>query len=86
MLGLSVGKLLLLLLLVAIVWFGFRYVSRVDAIRRALREELQRRQRPQQRESIKAEDLVKCAQCGAYVAARTATSCDRAQCPWGQAR
>jgi len=82
MLGFSFGKLLLLLLLVAAVWFGFRHVSRVEAVRRALREELQRRQRPQKAQPIEAEDLVKCAPCGAYVAARGATNCGRADCPW----
>jgi len=84
MLGLSLGKLLLFGLLVAVVWFGFRYMSRVDAIRRTLREELKRRQRPQKPVSVEAEDLVKCAPCGAYVSARSATSCGRADCPWGR--
>lgn len=84
MFGLSLGKFLLLVLLVVIVWYGFKYVSRVEAIRRALREELQRRQGAQRRPTIPAEDLVKCAQCSAYVAARSATSCGRPDCPWGR--
>ncbi|MGO8917739.1 MAG: hypothetical protein ACLQJR_17690 [Stellaceae bacterium] len=76
-------KLLLLVLMIAVVWFGFRYVSRVDAIRRHVREEMKRRQRPRGPVSIEAEDLVKCTQCGAYVAARSASSCGRKDCPWG---
>ncbi len=86
MFGLSLGKSLLLVLLVVIVWYGFKYVARVEAIRRALREELRRRQggAAPRRPTIPAEDLVKCAQCGAYVAARGATSCGRADCPWGR--
>lgn len=83
MFGLSLPKFLLLALIIAVVWFGFRYVSRVDAIRRAVREEVKRRQRPRGPASIEAEDLVKCAQCGAYVAARGASSCGRKDCPWG---
>ncbi|HXZ00382.1 MAG TPA: hypothetical protein VEI03_10305 [Stellaceae bacterium] len=71
------------LLLAAVVWFGFRYVNRVDAIRRAVREEVKRRQQQGRKPaSIEAEDLVKCAQCGAYVAAHGASSCGRADCPW----
>src|SRR5579883_2698448 len=62
MLGLSLGKFLLLVALVALVWFGFRYVNRVETIRRALREELKRRQKPPPSTRIDAEDLVKCAQ------------------------
>ena len=83
MFALSLGKFLLLAVLVGVVWIGFRYKSRVDEIRRAVREELQRRQAaPQRRPPIEAEDLVKCARCGAYVAAHGAKSCGRADCPW----
>jgi hypothetical protein len=85
MIGFSLPKLLLFALLVAIVWFGVRYVNRVEEIRRAVREELKRRQPPRrQAQSIEAEDLVKCGQCGAYVAARSASSCGRPDCPWGR--
>jgi hypothetical protein len=84
MFGFSMPKFLLFALVIAIVWFGFRYVSRVDAIRRQLREEMKRRQRPQGPVRIEAEDLVKCAQCGAYVAARSGASCGRTDCPWGR--
>jgi hypothetical protein len=79
-------KLLLLLLVIAVVWFGFRYIGRVEAIRQALRKELARRQRPQKAPRVEAEDLVSCSACGAYVAARDAGHCGRADCPWGRAR
>ncbi len=85
--GFSPGKLLVFVLLFAVVWIGFRYTSRVEAIRRTLREELKRRQeaqKPQKPRGIKAEDLVKCARCDAYVSAHGATSCGRADCPWGR--
>ena len=78
----SPAKLLLLILIVAVVWTGFRYVNRIDQIRRSLREELKRRQQGQKPSALPAEDLVKCAQCGAYVSARSATSCGRADCPY----
>ncbi len=85
MLGFSLPKFLLLVLLAAVVWFGFRYANRIDAIRRAVREEVKRHgQHGRKQASIEAEDLVKCAQCGAYVAAQGASSCGRADCPWGR--
>jgi hypothetical protein len=82
MLGFSFNKLALLLLLGGVVWIGFRYMSRLETMRRALREELRRRQAPKQPMSVKAEDLIQCAPCAAYVAARGARSCGRADCPW----
>lgn len=85
MLGLSLGKILLLAALVAVVWYGFKYMSRVEAVRRALQEELRRRQGASSKPaSIEAEDLAKCAPCGSYVSARGATSCGRPDCPWGR--
>ena len=81
MFGLSFNKFLFLAAIVAIVWFGVKYLQRVQAIRRAFRDELRRRQ-GQKTASIAAEDLVKCAACGAYVAARGTGSCGRQDCPW----
>ena len=84
MLGLSVGKLLFLAIVIAVVWYGFKYAARVEAIKRSVREEVARRHaasgaRPPARS---VEDLVKCAQCGAFVAAVGAGNCGKPQCPW----
>lgn len=84
MLGLSVGKFLLLALIVYAVWTGFKFVSRVEAVRRAMHDELRRRQKAQRPRALEAEDLTKCGTCGAYVAARSAGNCGRADCPWGR--
>lgn len=85
MIGFSLPKLLLFLLLFAFVWFGFRYVNRVEQIRRTVRDEVKRRRQAGRKPaSIEAEDLVKCGRCGAYVAARSAASCGRTDCPWGR--
>jgi ribosomal protein L32 len=82
---LSPLKLLVLLLLVGVVWTAIRFTNRVDQIRRGVREEVKRRrQQAQKPRSLQAEDLVKCAACGAYVAAHGASSCGRADCPWGR--
>jgi uncharacterized protein len=86
MFGLSLGKLLLLAIVVGIVWYGFKYSARVNAIRRGVREEVARRQAASAprtpRRSV--EDLVKCPQCGAFVAANGATNCGKPGCPWGK--
>ncbi len=86
MLGLSLGKLLLLAILIAIVWYGFKYAARIEAVKQSVRAEaLRRRQgggdmRPPPRP---VEDLVKCRQCGSYVAAQGAANCGKPGCPWG---
>ena len=87
MLGLSLGKLLVLAALILIAWYGLKYVQRVDDVRRAVRRETGARRagaHPARGTTLAAEDLAPCERCGAYVAARGAASCGRADCPWGR--
>lgn len=85
MFGLSVTKLLLLAILILIVWYGFKYAARVEAVKKAVRAEALRRgvggdmRRPKR----PVEDLIKCQRCGAFVAGRGAANCGKPQCPWG---
>ena len=84
MLGLSIGKLLVLVVLIGVVWYGFKYAARIEAIRRDVRADVARRQAARRGGSARpVEDLVKCAQCGAFVAAEGAKKCGKPNCPWG---
>jgi len=74
-------KLLTLVLLVAVVWFGFKFVARVNANAAAKRNEIKEgaglpRPRPN------AEEMVRCPSCNVYVSATKATSCGRPDCPY----
>jgi uncharacterized protein len=87
MFGLGFTKLLVLAILILIVWYGFKYTARIEAVKQSLRAEaLRRRQggggdvRPAARP---VEDLVKCQRCGSFVAAQGAANCGKPQCPWG---
>ena len=85
MFGLSVTKLLLLAILILIVWYGFKYAARVEAVKHALRADAQRRRGGGNMRAPKppVEDLIKCQRCGAFVAAQGAANCGKPQCPWG---
>jgi uncharacterized protein len=93
MLGLSFNKLLLLAILILIVWYGFKYAARIEAVKQSLRAEaLRRRQagggvgamRADMRSAARpVEDLVKCARCGSFVAAVGTANCGKPHCPWG---
>lgn len=77
MLGLSLQKLLVLALIVAAIWYGFKWLSRLDRERKA-------RLREGGRDGAEgdppgAADLVQCALCEAYVPA------DLGRCPEGRA-
>lgn len=95
MFGLSFGKLLLLAILILIVWYGFKYAARIEAVKQSLRAEALRRgqagggggggdMRGDRAPAARpVEDLVKCPRCGSFVAAVGAANCGKPGCPWG---
>jgi type II secretory pathway pseudopilin PulG len=88
MLGLSVGKFLLLALLCFVVWTFFRYRARIQAVRQAFAEmqrQAQRAARGGNAPPSPPVSLQQCAVCGSYVAA-DASSCGRNDCPRGRPR
>lgn len=66
-------KLVLLILVIVGVWYGYRWLNRAA-------RELPRRRSAPRRPAIHAEDLTACGVCGAYVAAG-APGCGRPNCP-----
>ena len=85
MLGLSVGKFLLLVFLGLVVWTVLRYRRRIRAVREAFAQ-MQRQAEQAARSRAPAStpvNLKQCAVCGAYVAA-DARSCGRGDCPQGR--
>ncbi|MFT5439153.1 MAG: hypothetical protein ACI9MJ_001014 [Alphaproteobacteria bacterium] len=80
MLGFSIGKLLVLAAIIAIVWYGFKIVGRRNQIsaEKAARKSIDDRERERQ----DAQDMDKCAKCGTFVPAIAAKHCGRADCPY----
>jgi len=80
-------KLLLLAFILIAVWYGVRFVTRIGQLHHALRRAMQQAAVNAQRsggprQAVIAEDLVKCRVCGAFVPAKSATRCARADCPY----
>jgi len=88
MFGFGFSKLVLLAVVILVIWFGFKYMGRVEEVRRTLKRARDAAERAQARAAarsapkIVAEDMVKCRSCDAYVAARGAARCGRSDCPW----
>ena len=90
MFGFSLTKILFTIVAVLVVWYGYRWVGRIQARRQAELEEHMRRETRQTSKrgrggsgtTAKAEDLIPCETCGSYVPARGARSCGRADCPY----
>jgi uncharacterized protein len=76
MFGFGLGKLVVLALIVAAVWYGFKFVGRLDRQRkRKLKED-----RKEAADSI--DEMEKCPVCGTYVVAGSAADCGRPGCPY----
>ncbi|HSK41749.1 MAG TPA: hypothetical protein VK943_18430 [Arenibaculum sp.] len=83
----SLPKLIILALLLAAVWYGFRWVSRVNHLRAEQAAERSRLRKaaggaPAAGTAV-AEDMEKCPSCGVYVSPRSAAACGRPGCPYG---
>jgi len=86
MLGFSIQKLLILAAIIAAVWYGFKYIGRLDESRKAdakLREAQKTSNDKKERRSVEeTEDMVQCPVCSAYVSAQAPGNCGRADCPY----
>ncbi len=85
----SLQKLLVLAAVIAAVWYGFKFIGRLQDARAAeaklraggARRPKARWRRSKQPAAPEAEDMVKCPVCQAYVPARGASRCERPGCP-----
>jgi hypothetical protein len=99
MFGFSIQKLLVLAAVIGAVWYGFKFVGRLQQARDSeakagggakrgnLGDQLRdwvggRKGGGESGGGGESEDMVECPKCGAYVAARGASSCGRADCPY----
>ena len=71
------GKILVLAVIIAAVWYGFKFVGRLQANRQ---EELKDARR--EGNSKDAGDMVKCPQCAAFVVAGGVAKCSKSECPY----
>ncbi|MQA65329.1 MAG: hypothetical protein GEU76_05430 [Alphaproteobacteria bacterium] len=74
MFGMSLSKLLVLALIIAAVWYGYKWLTRAGSATRGGGRK--------RSDAPRADDLIACPACGTYVAARL-KECpsDRTDCP-----
>lgn len=74
-------KLIVLIGIIAAVWYGFRFVGALDRARKQAERAAKRAPRQRRGDVANVEDTIKCRVCGAYVPARQPTRCNRSDCP-----
>lgn len=76
MLGFGLGKLLILVLVVLGVWYGFKFVSRLDEKRK------KRLEQESEKESQVSGEMIECPVCKTFVVAKSAKDCGKKGCPY----
>jgi hypothetical protein len=72
MFGFSLPKLLVLIAIIAIVWYGFKAVGRVNRKRQAQAREAARKRHSE----LAAHDMIQCPKCRAYTASLDSHKCE----------
>ena len=72
MFGIGLPKLLVLIALIAVVWYGFKAYGRVNRKRQAQTKQAARNKASE----IAAEDMIQCPKCRAYTASLESHSCE----------
>lgn len=72
MFGFSLPKILLLVVIIAVVWYGFKAVGRINAKRNASEDDSVA---DASSSSADAEEMVQCPKCGAYFARSEPHTC-----------
>ncbi|HEV7372651.1 hypothetical protein [Arenibaculum sp.] len=80
----SLPKLLTLALIILVVWYGFKWISRVNRLRAEQARPVGRRApgAAAPGKGSRAEEMEKCRVCGVYVAPASAAACGRPDCPF----
>ena len=94
MLGFSIQKLLFTAIAIAAVWYGFKWLGRVQERNKQVARERARRMKAEAtqggagratagaRANPDVEEMVECPTCGAFVAATGASNCGKSRCPY----
>ena len=82
MFGFGFTKLAVLVGIVVAVWYGFKFVGQLDKARKQSQANKPPRQAGGSGNAPEVEDTVQCPTCGAYVVAKTASPCERPDCPY----
>ncbi len=88
MFGFSISKLIVLAAVIAAVWYGFKFIGRLDKARKLAAKLTRDAARdvagaePAAEPAAETEDMERCEVCDAYVSARDPASCGRADCPY----
>jgi len=76
-------KILVLVAVVAAVWYGFKMINRITEDRnKAVGDRNSKKSSTRSSGSPTTEDMIACPECGTFVSASSTAKCERANCPY----
>lgn len=83
MFGFSLAKLLFTVAIIVLIWYGFKWLGRVQEMQeRRDKERLRAQSRAGGAADSDAETMIKCPTCGTYLSASAPKSCGKPDCPY----
>ena len=92
MFGFSFGKILVFVIVIALIWYGFKYMGRLQRLEKGERRPTERNMGERIRKSFyektgkMEEDVIeeteKCVKCHVYVPLGAGKRCNRSDCPY----
>ena len=83
MFGFSLTKLLFTVAVIVIIWYGFKWLGRVQDMReKEAKDRLKGGGQARPADAGDAETMIKCPTCGTYLSAASPRSCGKPDCPY----
>ncbi len=77
MLGFSIPKILLLIFIICLIWYGFKMLERGSKKNKLKKEQVNKKESSSKFTQDKVQDLQKCTNCGSYfMPGSSCTECD----------
>ncbi len=78
----GIGKLIETIVVIAMVWFGFKYIQRIGEMNDRRRQRAGQGQRASAATPPGIEDMICCRECGTWQSSRDAKACGRRGYPY----
>ena len=82
MFGFSLFKLFILVVVLAVIWYGFKFLGRLEKYRKVKLVASKTSENENLAQNMDAGDMIRCPICGIYVAVDNSMDCGQRNCPY----
>ena len=82
MFGFSLFKLFVLVVILTVIWYGFKYLGRLEKYRKIKSLEKKNNKVEGLAQNVDAGDMIRCPNCAIYVCVDNLLDCGQRNCPY----